>query len=60
MNLSPLAIALQGIGYGTFSTAVQGFTAALLDDNAYSFPSRRVRVIRKKRENDEALLLFVL
>lgn len=59
MNLSPLAIALQGIGYSVTLQALQGFA-----DAASALPQvfrrSRVKVVRKKRENDEALLLFVL
>lgn len=52
--------AMQGSALMTFS-AIGTLTAdGVLDDQAYSWTSRPARVIRKKRENDEALLLFVL
>lgn len=59
MNLTPLAVALQGVGYGPQPLALQGFyeTAGAVPQPFYR---NRVKVIRKKRENDEALLLLIL
>lgn len=52
--------AMQGTASMTFSAIGMLTADGVLDDQAYSWTSRPVRVIRKKRENDEALLLFVL
>jgi hypothetical protein len=60
MNLSALEIALQGIGFIALALAMQGLTAAETTVPQQTFYRHRVKVIRRKRENDEALLLFVL
>jgi hypothetical protein len=64
LQLTPLAIALQGIGYGTFLTAVQGL--ALFDigppssapeaQGSHGRPRRRTRRIIPVRLPSEAVL----
>ena len=56
MNLNTLAVALQGIGFGAFVVAVAGLSAADVQGGALDYQPRRI--VRRKKENDEALFLM--
>lgn len=65
LQLTPLAVALQGIGYGTFLTAVQGLAVfdepgppviTLLPQGAHGKPRRRARRLIPLRVPSQAVL----
>jgi hypothetical protein len=62
MTLTPLSIALQGIGYGALPVAVHGFLGTTLPPSPPTPSVGRGFVAekpRKKRDDDEVLLLLM-
>jgi len=60
MTLTPLAIALQGIGFAAMVLAVQGFANVGQDEWRGEYRTR-IRVKRRRRlENDDALFFAIL
>ena len=60
MTLTPLAMALQGIGFAAMVLAVQGFANVGQDEWRGEYRTR-IRVKRRRRlENDDALFFAIL
>jgi hypothetical protein len=60
MTLTPLAIALQGIGFTAMVLAVQGFANVGQDEWRGDYRTR-IRVKRRRRlDNDDALFFAIL
>jgi len=60
MTLTPLAVALQGIGFTAMVLAVQGFANVGQDEWRGDYRTR-IRVKRRRRlENDDALFFAIL
>jgi hypothetical protein len=60
MTLTPLAIALQGLGFAAMVLAVQGFANVGQDEWRGDYRTR-IRVKRRRRlDNDDALFFAIL
>ena len=60
MTLTPLAMALQGLGFAAMVLAVQGFANVGQDEWRGEYRTR-IRVKRRRRlENDDALFFAIL